>query len=202
MDIGKDATKLGEFDIDALVAGVHALTEEQWLADDSRQKIFHAHNSTRTIKLIADTDFRHQDPTTHADFDWFQADLAPLMDHVRAHYSQTLRQRTLIDRHGPGYFVRCILTLLPAGYEIAPHIDEGYSLKRAHRIHVPIVSNDETEFRVGDTTLHMRVGEMWEINNRRIHAVRNGGSTARIHLIMDYVQPGETVFDADGPLTA
>ena len=202
MDIGKDAAKIGDFEIAALVAGVRSLTEAQWSTDDSRQKIFHAHNSTQTIKLIADADFRHENPTKHDGYDRFAPMLAPLMYHVRAYYAQTLRQRTLIAARGPGYFVRCILTRLPAGYEIGPHIDEGYSLKRSHRIHVPIVSNEQTRFRVGDLTLQMRVGEMWEINNRRIHAVRNGGSEARVHLIMDYVQPGETVFDADGPLTA
>ena len=202
MDIGKDAVKIGECEIAALVAGVRSLTETQWSTDDSRQKIFHAHNSTQTIKLIADADFRHENPTEHDDYERFEPMLAPLMDHVRSYYAQTLRQRTLIAARGPGYFVRCILTRLPAGYEIGPHIDEGYSLKRSHRIHVPIVSNEQTRFRVGDLTLQMRVGEMWEINNRRIHAVRNGGSEARVHLIMDYVQPGETVFDAEGPLTA
>ena len=202
MDIGRDATKLGEFDIGALIAGVHHLSEEQWLIDASRQKIFHAHNSTQTIKLIADADFRHENPTTHAQYRPFETTLTPLMDHVRAHYARTLRQRRLIETHGPGYFIRCILTRLPAGYEIGPHVDEGHSLKRSHRIHVPVVSNDETEFTVGSLTLTMRVGEMWEINNRRIHAVKNGGSTARVHLITDYVQPGETVFDVEGPLTA
>ncbi len=202
MDIGRDATNLGAFEIDALVRGVRALTDEQWLADASRQKIFDTHHSTQTIRLIADADFRHHDPTKHEDFDRFETELTPLMDHIRAYYSQTLRQRKLIDKHGAGYFVRIILTRLPAGAEIRTHIDTGYSLERSHRIHVPVVSNDETLFRVGDRSLHMRVGEMWEINNRRIHAVKNGGSEARIHLIMDYVQPGETIFDAAGLLTA
>jgi hypothetical protein len=48
----------------------------------------------------------------------------------------------------------------------------------------------------------MRAGEMWEINNRRVHSVSNQGRDARVHLIIDYVQPGETIFDAEGVLTA
>ena len=202
MDIGRDARRIGVFDIDTLVAGIRALTPEQWLADDHRQKVFDAHSSTRAIMLIGDADFRHQDPTVHDAYRVFAPQLTPLIRHVHAYYAQTLRQRTLIDQYGTGYFVRAILTRLPAGAQIGPHIDEGHSLKRSHRIHIPVITNRDAMFRVGDPTLHMQVGEMWEINNRRIHAVRNDGSEARVHLIMDYVQPGETVFDADGPLTA
>jgi hypothetical protein len=202
MDFGKDVARLGRFEIDALVAVARSLSDEEWFADASRQQTFDTHHSTQTIKLIADADFRHENPTVHSAYARFEPHLAPLMAHIRAYYSQTLRQRLLIDSHGPGYFIRAILTRLPPGGEIHPHVDEGYSLKRCHRIHVPIVSNSDTIFRVGSSSFHMPVGEMWEINNRRIHAVKNGGAEARIHLIMDYVQPGETVFDADGPLTA
>lgn len=202
MDIGRDATRLGQFEIGALVAVVRSLSEQEWLADASRQQTFDTHHNTQTIKLVADSDFRHENPTVHEAYFRFEPHIAPLMDHVRAYFSQTLRQQRLIDTHGPGYFVRALLTRLTSGGEIRPHVDEGYSLKRCHRIHVPIVSNSDARFRVGDLSFHMPVGEMWEINNRRIHAVKNAGVEARIHLIMDYVQPGETVFDADGPLTA
>lgn len=202
MDIGRDARKLGSFEIDALIAKIRMLTPEDWLADATRQKIFQAHDSTETIKLIADSDFRHEKPTTRKLYDHFAPELSPLMDHIRSQFSQSIRQQKLINEHGPGYFIRTILTRLPAGAEIRAHRDEGYSLKRSHRIHMPIVSNPDVQFQVGDLMFHMPVGEMWEINNRRVHAVKNGGSEARIHLIMDYVQPGETIFDAEGVLTA
>lgn len=202
MDIGKDAVRLGRFDIGALAALVRALSDEEWRADASRQQAFDTHHHTQTVKLVADADFRHADPTVHAAYFRFEPHIAAMMNHVRACYSETLRQQRTIATHGPGYFVRAILTRLPPGGEIHPHVDEGYSLKRCHRIHVPVVSNSNVLFRVGELTFHMPVGEMWEINNRRIHAVKNGGAEARVHLIMDYVQPGETIFDAEGPLTA
>lgn len=202
MNFASDTVKLGQFDISALKTAVLALDDGAWLADSSRQQVFDAHTSTQTLKLIADPDFRHTDPSVHPLFATFESMIAPFFEHIRSFYLQTLRQRSVAEKHGPGYFIRALLTRLPAGTEIRPHIDDGYSLKRCHRIHVPIVTTPETLFRVGDTRFHMAAGEMWEINNRRIHAVTNGGDAARIHLIMDYVQPGEVVFDLDGPLTA
>lgn len=202
MNFERDAQKLGAFDISDLRTIVRTFTDEDWRADASRQAAFNAHIATQTIKLIADTDFRHTNPTYHPPFAPLEPQLAPLMAHVRGFFLQTLRQRRVAEQNGPGYFIRALLTRLPAGAEIKPHIDDGDSLKRCHRIHVPIISNPDALFVVGNLRFHMPEGEMWEINNRRTHAVQNSGADARIHLIMDYVQPGETVFDLDGPLTA
>ncbi len=202
MNFAYDAQQLGQFDISALRSTVAALGDDDWNADGSRQKAFNAHASTQTIKLIADSDFRHTDPTHHAAFADFEPMLEPVMAHIRQFYLQTLRQRRVAERHGPGYFIRAILTRLPAGAEIKPHIDEGESLKRCHRIHLPVISNPDSLFCVGQLRFHMPEGQLWEINNRRTHSVRNAGTEGRIHLILDYVQPGETVFDLDGPITA
>ena len=202
MNFANDAVRLGTFDITALRAAILEMDESAWHSDSSRQQVFDAHTSTQTLKLIADADFRHTDPTVHSTFHAFEPLIQPLIQHVRQFYLQSLRQRSVAEKHGPGYVVRALLTRLPAGTEITSHIDDGYSLKRCHRIHVPVITSPETFFRVGDMRFHMPAGEMWEINNRRIHAVTNGGDIARVHLIMDYVQPGEVVFDLEGPLTA
>ena len=201
MNFKDDAVRLGSFDMTALRSQVEALAEASWNADTSRQQTFDAHTRTQTIKLIFDADYRHSDPTIHADFAVFEPLMAPMMDHIRAHYLQSLRQRRVAEKNGPGYFVRALLTRLAAAAEIAPHADDGYSLRRCHRIHVPVITNPDCLFTVGGLTFAMPEGEMWEINNRRIHAVSNGGVQPRIHLILDYVQPGETVFDIE-PLTA
>ncbi|MDV6331136.1 aspartyl/asparaginyl beta-hydroxylase domain-containing protein [Asticcacaulis sp. 201] len=201
MNIRDDALRLGQFDISALQARVDALTEADWIADTSRQQIFDAHARTHTIRLIFDADYRHTDPTIHPFFHAFAPLLAPLMSHIRGYYLQSLRQRRVAEKHGDGYFVRIILTRLAAGAEITPHVDDGQSLRRCHRIHVPLFTHPDCQFTVGAKTWNMPAGEMWEINNRRIHAVSNASAKPRVHLILDYVQPGETIFDLE-PLTA
>ena len=202
MNFAGEIASLGEIDIAPLQAAVAALDEARWHDDETRQKLFEAHASTNTIKLVFDADYRHHAPTVHPAFGEFAPVIDPILQTVRAHYARTLRQRRWIARHGAGYFVRVILTRLQPGGQITPHADGGYSLSRCHRIHVPVHSNDDCRFQVGDTQVAMKPGAIWEINNRLVHAVSNEGATARVHLILDFVQPGESVLDRDGTLVA
>ena len=58
--------------------------------------------------------------------------------------------------------------------------------------HVALLTNPEVGFRIGDTMYHLPEGEAIEVNNLGIHAVRNDGTTDRIHLIFEY-------YDLDQP---
>jgi hypothetical protein len=202
MNFAGEIVSLGRVDIAPLRAAVAALDEARWHEDESRQQLFDAHASTATIKLIFDADYRHTQPTVWPAFAQFEPVVAPILALVRDSYARTLRQRRWIARHGEGYFVRAILTRLPPGGRIKPHADGGYSLARCHRVHVPVESSAACTFQVGGTSVAMQPGEVWEINNRLTHAVSNDGDAPRIHLILDFVQPGETVLDHDGALVA
>ncbi len=202
MNFKNDFALLGHFDIAPLQAKIAALSKDDWTADQERQAKFEAHTDTQTIKLLFDPDYRHQDPTPHPALDEFWPVIEPLLQHIEDNYKKTLRQRKTIAKHGPGYFIRIILTRLAPHSQITQHVDDGHSLKCCHRIHMPVVTNDQCVFHVGASSKSLHAGELWEINNRRAHAVDNDGDAARVHLIMDYVQPGERVFDIEGPLTA
>jgi len=91
---------------------------------------------------------------------------------------------------------------LPGGATIGSHRDHGASLSRAHRIHLPVITNPQTVFGISGVIKHLPAGELWEINNRMAHAVRNDSDQARIHFIFDYVLPGEIVSDPEGQLVA
>ncbi len=202
MNFQSDAVPLGDFDISRLAAWVASFNEERWQDDTSRQEIFEAHTDTQTIKLLFDPDYRHTNPTSHPTLRECASLIEPLQAHIVSTYSKSLRQKKVIKKHGPGYFIRIVLTRLAVNSKITPHVDDGDSLKRCHRIHIPIITNKECFFYAGESKIQMRAGAMWEINNRLTHAVENGGSRPRVHLIMDFVQPGEVVYDHDGPLTA
>lgn len=202
MNFAGEVELLGTVPVAPLQAYVDGLSEEKWLEDRSRQELFEAHASTSAIKLIFDADYRHNRPTRHPAYDEALPLLEPAIALIRAHYARTLRQRRWIARHGEGYFVRMLLTRLAPGGRITPHSDGGYSLMRCHRIHLPIRTNPACRFHVGGTSMVMQPGALWEINNRLTHAVENDGDTPRVHLILDYVQPGETILDRDGTLVA
>ena len=90
-----------------------------------------------------------------------------------------------------GYFVRANLVRLQSGGTITEHTDNNFSLVHSHRVHLPIITNAEVGFMVGNKSINMKEGELWEINNRRLHSVNNAGPEDRVHLILDYVIPGE-----------
>ena len=80
-----------------------------------------------------------------------------------------------------------ILKLAP-GAIIRQHRDVGISIDHDEaRFHVPIVTNDATEFAVADLPLAFSPGECWYINVDLPHRIVNRGVCDRIHLVVDAV---------------
>ncbi len=189
---------IGSADPAPAQAAVAAMGEEAWRVETGRQQVYRAHAQTETVGLIFDPDMRHTDATIQPAFVRFQPLLEPVMDIVRDFYACNPPPGAT----GPGYFQRIILVRLAAGGSIGSHRDNGASLSRAHRIHFPIVTAPGVDFAIAGVIRHLAAGEIWEINNRKPHAVRNQSRQARIHAILDYVLPGEIVEDPDGRLVA
>lgn len=202
MFLETDVIKLGEIDVSDLAEKVSALSDQTWLQDTTRQRKFAVHVDTQTIWMIYDSDFRHANPTRHPIMNEFEPLMTPVLDLIKDFYSKTLEQKIIPEEKKPGYFIRIIMTRLSPGGLINGHTDGGMSLKRCHRVHLPVITNEKCLFKTGNTTLHMRAGEVWEINNRQIHGVKNAGDEARVHMILDYVQPGEYIEDPKGPVVA
>jgi len=196
MNFKGDFKKLGSIDIDTLKEKVSEISDEVWLGDASRQERFAVHKQTQTIALIFDEDFRHENPTVHPFYTELKELIDPVSLKVSRFYDQSLKAKRLRKKNSSGYFVRTILVRLLAHGVIPEHTDNGYSLSRCHRVHIPLTTSDKTSFNVGDESKQMREGEIWEINNRHVHSVVNEGDQSRIHLIMDYVLPGELVKDS------
>lgn len=194
MNFKGDFISLGRYDIAALRRQVLELTEQDWAANDIRQQRFPVHRDTQSVQLIFDEDFRHTDPTYRPAFYRFEQALAPLLSHIALRFRPT-GARALLKRNKTkgqrGYFVRVLLARLKPGGQIPEHRDRNFSLTHSHRVHVPLLTNDEVRFSVGSSTRTLAEGEIWEINNRRLHSVVNGGRDPRIHLIVDWAKPGE-----------
>ncbi len=121
----------------------------------------------------------------------FAPAIQQVLDTVSHYYEALPAATTLLGQLGSGYFIRANLVRLNPGGEITAHQDKNFSLAHSHRIHIPIVTNEQVLFMVGSETINMREGEIFEINNRRIHSVRNDGVDGRVHLILDWVTPDE-----------
>jgi hypothetical protein len=55
------------------------------------------------------------------------------------------------------------------------------------RLHVPVTTGPEVEFRVGGSAVTMTPGEVWYLNLSQRHSVTNTGAHPRVHLVIDCV---------------
>jgi hypothetical protein len=188
--------RIGSVDPGPLAKAIAELTDDDWDEWDHRQQTFGPHRHTQTIPLLYDNDMRHTDPTPWPRLAKLQAALDPVLDTIRKEHAPAG------EGDDNAYFIRIILTRLSPGTTINRHRDEGESLMRSHRYHVAIATNPLVDFFVGGTPNHFAAGEIWEINNRAYHAVRNVSNQGRVHLILDYVVPGERVDDPEGVVFA
>ena len=131
-----------------------------------RQETYSVHCETKTIPLIWDEKLKGE-VIYHTDYPKFKdfLDKIPLPK---------------------GYIQSAILIKLPAGKSIPLHVDAAPFFKKYHRIHIPLITNEQCFFTVGSETKHLKQGEIWEIDNDNLrHSVTNGGKTDRIHLLID-----------------
>ena len=190
---------MGLIDVAALTQTVAGFSDARWRVLDDRQKTYSSiHQYTQTIALIYDHDMRHKNGTVHPTYHELGSVVKPIEEYIAAYYRQ--RKPNLLEsrRHLQPYFARIILVKLRAGGLISKHQDGSSSMRRCHRIHLPLITYPEVSFDVGRTSICMAVGELWEINNRRQHSVANQSDFDRIHLILDYVIAGEKIRNTKG----
>lgn len=95
-------------------------------------------------------------------------------------------REVLASFHCPLRSVR--LLRLHAGSKIAEHIDRELEFEDGEvRIHIPIATSEAVRFYLDGVRLAMAPGECWYTNVNLPHSVENGGTTDRIHLVLDCV---------------
>lgn len=96
--------------------------------------------------------------------------------------------RQFLEEVVPASALRALLARLPAGAIIPAHVDRGAYFANSVRIHVPVETNEEVWMYSAGRAYHMRVGEVWALNNIARHGVWNRHpSLARTHLICDFL---------------
>jgi hypothetical protein len=173
---------LGQVDIAPLKEAVLALTEEQWNAENAgKPNRFEALDVTRHIVFRFVANYR----------DWRDSYDRPLWTEWKHLLLPVMEAATLDYGYRRGVYPRVMLARMAAGGGIQPHRDANPAAKWPHKIHVPIVTNDQVIFRVEGAQYVMPEGEAVEVNNMGVHAVENRGDTDRIHLIFEYYDPDQ-----------
>lgn len=80
---------------------------------------------------------------------------------------------------------RVIITRLPSGASIEPHIDEGDAAAYYRRYHYCVQGEPGNTFIIGHHAQQMKSGEFWRVNTRLMHSVINNSFNDRIHIVID-----------------
>lgn len=83
--------------------------------------------------------------------------------------------------------LRCVrLMRLTPGSVIKEHCDLNLAVELGGvRLHVPITSNPEVDFRLNGTRVFMEPGSLWYLRLSDRHSVTNNGDADRVHLVID-----------------
>lgn len=96
--------------------------------------------------------------------------------------------KILNDKFGEGSIYNIQFSFLPPQGRIKPHYDTGLIFSLSHRIHLPIITDNQSIFTIGDQEFKFKVNQLIEINNKKVHSVVNKSEDQnRIHLILDYL---------------
>lgn len=165
-------------DVSALQAAVKKVSQEKW----DKDQLIRGLNpkplgETRNIILAWPSNV--EDPRSgNYTPDWidWESLVQPLIDQIKSIYGEV----------NGGGVSRCVLAKLPSQGKVTGHYDVGGALQRAHRFHIPILTNDAMDFLIAGERVPFKVGSLIEINNQKYHQVDNNGGTDRFHLIIDY----------------
>ncbi len=80
---------------------------------------------------------------------------------------------------------RAIVTRLPPGGIITPHVDQGAPATFYSRYQIVLQSLPGALFKIGEEVVNFRGGEVWRINNREEHSVINNSADDRIVVVVD-----------------
>lgn len=175
--------QLGSVGIAPLRDAVLALPEAVWEAENaSKPNRFGALDATQHIIFRFVSNF----------FDWRESYEKPLWAEWKDLLEPVLAEATAPYGYQRGAFPRVMLARMAPGGVIHPHRDQNPAAKWPHKIHVPLLTNEDVTFYVDGEGYKLAAGEAVEVNNMGVHGVANRGSTDRVHLIFEY-------YDLDQP---
>jgi hypothetical protein len=162
------------FDPGPLVADLALIGPDEWIEHRFRDNyeggwdivpLRAAAGETHPLRLI------HADPaaTDFADTGWLER--LPAFRAALARFECPLRSVRLMR--------------LTAGSRINEHSDDLDAEVGNLRLHVPVTTGPDVDFRLGGRRVEMMPGSVWYLRLSDPHAVANRGATDRIHLVID-----------------
>jgi hypothetical protein len=172
----KDRLKLRlRFDADAMRRDLDHLASSDWVDHFVPQNY---EGTWSVLPLRAPAGARHPIQTIYSDPSCEVFVNTPLL--AQCGYFQ----QVLAAFECPVHAVR--LMKLTPGSTIKPHDDHDLAAEQGRvRLHIPVTTNADVDFRLNGTSIVMSEGECWYLRLRDTHSVANRGQTDRVHLVID-----------------
>ena len=165
----------GSIDVEPFLSAIDKIYPDDWNKYTFRQDLFPMHSKTKTIPVLYDADYEVGVSKKSSFYKIFESSI----EYATKKISELTKSNCSI--------IRFIVTNLPANTVVDSHRDKANSFKLYNRVHIPLITNDKVLFTVGEETINMAVGEMYEINNNdQLHGVVNNSNQDRLHIILDW----------------
>ena len=162
--------------------------EALWFQDTSRQDQVAIHSKTRVIILRSKMDVASEDKQVRESF----PHSITYVSHRQAaatHFPSICR---LVEDYAGsigGLLARVAIVNLLPGCAVERHSDTGLYYKLRSRFHLVIKSTAGSRLISDDEEVTMHAGELWWIDNRKLHEAFNDSDDDRIHVIFDVLSP-------------
>lgn len=192
MNFDSNFRRIGHANVEPTRAFVEKLSEESWHQDTADVHGNPLREGCQVIYLVHDEQLRHDQPVRRPALEVFHKPIRPVLAIAADYFDGSSEGRELSQQHGLGYFVRARLLRILGGVALDVDADTSFSETHSHRVHVPVITNDSVAFTVGDESLCIPAGEIYEVNNCRRRGIVNRGARPCVHLVLEYVLRGET----------
>jgi len=168
-----------DFDAEALAADIEGIAEDDWIGHVAREN-FEGRWDIVPLRAAAGETHRLRlavaDPAATAFVDTLWLARMPAIRSALGRLHCALRSVRLMR--------------LAAGSTIREHSDKLDADLGLLRLHLPVVTSPDVDFRLAGRRVEMAPGSLWYLRLTEKHSVVNRGSGDRIHLVVDAVMNG------------
>ena len=171
---------IGKYNINNIANKVNNFSEQLWNNYTYRQDQHGVHKHTKTVPII------WKEPLNKNRIEY--NDVNKYWSEYKSIKKDVDNLNILLNNNlSKGYIESILLINLPANKSIKKHMDNGNYFRKHNRLHMPIITNKDVIFEIGNEKKYLKPGEIWEINNNeKSHGVYNTSNTDRIHMLMDW----------------
>jgi len=181
MNISEPIFELHNVDISNILTFTHELSKDEWDFWNLRQKINEVHQNTKTYPL------RWAQQINKNTYQVLIKNKNSIINQI------LLPEVSKLEKLYSGICVNILFVKLLPHTIICTHRDVSDLLKNTHRIHLPIITNENIDFYIHDKKYNLKEGILYEINNTLEHSVENNSSFDRVHLILDILPHSKNI---------